>query len=90
MSVQRLPWWLRGKESVRQCRRHVFDPWSGKAPQAAEQLKPGTVTTEPLEPVLCRKRSHRSEKPEQQNQDEPPSPQLEESPTAPKTQHCQT
>ena len=27
-----LPWWLRGKESVSQCRRCGFDPWVGKIP----------------------------------------------------------
>ena len=27
-----LPWWLRGKESVCQCRRHGFDPWVRKTP----------------------------------------------------------
>ena len=25
-----LPWWLSGKESASQCRRHGFDPWIGK------------------------------------------------------------
>ena len=30
-----------------QCRGHGFDPWSGKIPHAAEQLSPGTTTTEP-------------------------------------------
>ena len=33
-----LPWWLSGKESAHQCRRHRFDPWFGKIPQATEQL----------------------------------------------------
>ena len=28
----RLPWWLRGKESACQCRRHGFDPWVRKIP----------------------------------------------------------
>ena len=27
-----LPWWLNGKESTCQYRRHRFDPWSGKIP----------------------------------------------------------
>ena len=27
-----LPWWLSGKESACQCRRHKFDPWVGKIP----------------------------------------------------------
>ena len=32
------PWWLSGKESACQCRRHRFDPWSGKIPCAIGQL----------------------------------------------------
>ena len=35
-----LPWWLSGKESACQCRRHGFNPWSEKITQAAEQLSP--------------------------------------------------
>jgi len=27
-----LPWWLGGKESACQCRRHRLDPWVGKIP----------------------------------------------------------
>ena len=27
-----LPWWLSGKESTCQCRRHCFHPWVGKIP----------------------------------------------------------
>ena len=27
-----LPWWLSGKESAWQCRRHRFNPWVGKIP----------------------------------------------------------
>ena len=27
-----LPWWLNGKESACQCRRHGFNPWVGKIP----------------------------------------------------------
>ena len=27
-----LPWWLSGKESTRQCRRHGFNPWVKKIP----------------------------------------------------------
>ena len=27
-----LPWWLSGKESTCQCRRHRFGPWSGRSP----------------------------------------------------------
>ena len=32
MYILGLPWWLRGKESTCQCRRHRFDPWVGKIP----------------------------------------------------------
>ena len=58
--VSGLPWWLSGKESACQRRRHKFDPWSGKIPQAVDQLSlcattvepvlysPGTTTTETL------------------------------------------
>ena len=42
-----LPWWLSGKESASQCRRHGFDPWSGKIPRAAEQRSPQATTAEP-------------------------------------------
>ena len=42
-----LPWWLSGKESTCQCRRHGFCPWSGKIPHAAEQLSPWAATIEP-------------------------------------------
>ena len=27
-----LPWWLAGKESACQCRRHKFNPWVRKTP----------------------------------------------------------
>ena len=40
-----VPWWLSGKESICQCRRHGLDPWSGKIPHATEQLSPCTTTT---------------------------------------------
>ena len=35
-----LPWWCSGRESACQFRQHVFKPWSGKIPHAAEQLGP--------------------------------------------------
>ena len=35
-----LPWWLSGKESACQCRRHRLDPWSQKIPYPLEQLSP--------------------------------------------------
>ena len=30
LTMRGFPWWLSGKESTCQCRRHGFDPWSGK------------------------------------------------------------
>ena len=39
------PCWVSSKESTCQCRRHMFDPWSGKILQTMEQpLSPGTST----------------------------------------------
>ena len=35
-----LPWWLSGKESTHQCRRHRFNPWSRKISHVTEQLSP--------------------------------------------------
>ena len=34
----RFPWWLRGKESACQCRRHRFNPWSRKIPLATKSV----------------------------------------------------
>ena len=42
-----LPWRLSGKEPTCQCRRHGFDAWSGKIPQAKEELSLG-ATAEPV------------------------------------------
>ena len=42
-----LPLWLNGKESSCQCRRHIFDPWSGRS-HAFEQLSPYITTIEPV------------------------------------------
>ena len=44
----RLPWWLSGKESTCQWRRHRFDPWSRNILHAAEQLCPCALSTEPV------------------------------------------
>ena len=44
----RLPWWLSGKESACQCRRHGFDPWSRKSSHATGQLSLCATTTEPV------------------------------------------
>ena len=46
-----LPWWLSGKESACQCRRHGFNPWSRKIPQATEHLSPRVSAQ--LCPTLC-------------------------------------
>ena len=35
------------KKSACQCRRHGFDPWSGKIPHALEQLTPCASAVEP-------------------------------------------
>ena len=43
----RLPWWRSGQESACRCREHRFEPWSGKIPRAAEQLRPCSTTTKP-------------------------------------------
>jgi len=67
-----LSWWLSGKESASQCRRHRFDPWSGKIPHAETKpvhqnywacaLEPRSHNfwkpTCPRARVLCSKRSH--------------------------------
>ena len=74
-----LPWWLSGKESVCQCRIHVFDPWSRKVPHAMEQTKPSNHNysrvrePQPLNPcalevMLCNNRSQLSEKSTYHNQ----------------------
>ena len=39
-----LPWWLSGKESAYQCKRHVFSSLPGKIPHAVEQLSPRAAT----------------------------------------------
>ena len=48
MPISGLPWWLSGKESACQCRRHEFNPQSEKIPHVMEQLSPCTTTTEPV------------------------------------------
>ena len=75
--ISGLPWWLSGKESACQCRRHRFNPWSRKIPRAGGQHMPichnywGHLPTFwslcTLEPVRRNKRSHHSEKPVQCN-----------------------
>ena len=87
-----LPWWRSGWESACWCRRHGFEPWSGKIPHAAEQLGPWATTTEParLEPVLRNKRGRDSERPAHRAEEWPPLATTGESPrTETKTQHTQ-
>ena len=43
-----LPWWLIGKESAYQCRRHRFNPWPGKIPHVLEPLSLCATATEPV------------------------------------------
>ena len=91
----KLPWWLRGKESACQCRRHGFEPWSGKISHALGQLSMCTTTIEPallepgrcicwnpgaLEPVLCKKRSHLNEKLSTATREWPPLAATKKSP----------
>ena len=45
-----LPWWLSGKESACQSRRHGFAPRSRKIPRVMGQLSPGTTASEPVCP----------------------------------------
>jgi len=69
--------WLSGEESTCQCRRHGFNPWSGKISHASEKLSLCTIT---IEPVLHNKRSHLNGKPLYCNKGNSQSPQLEKSP----------
>ena len=43
-----LLWGLSGKESSCRCRRHGFEPWSGKIPLATERLSPCATTLGPV------------------------------------------
>ena len=43
-----LPWWLGGKESSCQCRRHGFNSWSMKISHATEPLSPCPTTIGPV------------------------------------------
>ena len=92
-----LPWWLGGKESTCQCRRHGFNPWSRRIPQATEWLRPGATTTylcsstqelQVLKPAL-HKSSHLNEKPERCNERAAPLSVTWAKPAAMKTQHHQ-
>ena len=84
------PWWRSGWESACRCRGHGFEPWSGRIPHAAEQLRPWATITEParLEPVLHNKRGRYSERPAHRDEEWPPLATTRESPrTETKTQH---
>ena len=68
-----LPWWLSGKESACQCRRHESDPWSRKIPHAEGQLSPCATATEPvLKPRGCNYWSPHSWEPVPSNKRSPP------------------
>ena len=85
-----LPWWCSGWESACQCGGHGFGPWSGRIPNATEQLGPWATTTEPvcLEPVLRNKRGRDSERPAHRDEEWPPLAATGENPhTETKTQH---
>ena len=89
---QGLPWWRSGWESACQCRRHGFEPWSGKIPHATEQLSLWATTTEPacLELVLRDKGGRDSERPVHRDEEWSPLAATRESPrTEMKTQHSQ-
>ena len=57
-----LPWWFR-EESALQHQGPGFNPWSGKIPDAMEQLSPGTTAIEArvVDPANHSKRSHSNE-----------------------------
>ena len=76
----RIPWWLGGEESASQCRRHGFDPWSGRIrmPRSKWARAPSLLSLCPrtqelhlsphaLEPRLHKTRSQHSEKPPHSN-----------------------
>ena len=43
-----LPWWFSGGESSCQCRRHGFNPWSGRIPLAMGHQSPRATAVEPV------------------------------------------
>ena len=92
-SLSCLSWWLSGKESACQCRRHGFDPWSRKTAHASEKLSlyqcywasalgSGTTTTETIVLLLLKPAHSRAHSPQQvkPTQWEAHTPQLESSP----------
>ena len=77
-----LSWWLTGKESVCQCRRHRFDPWPGKIPHASVQLSPYSAATEPTCPGV---RAPPQEKPAPHSEEQPHNHSRRKACTAAKT-----
>ena len=69
--LERLPWWLSGKEPTCQHRRRGFNPWSGKVPHAAGQLSPA--------PQLLSLRSRAQEPQQKPLQLDAYAPQLQKS-----------
>ena len=91
--IEGFPWWLTGRGSACQCRRHRFSPWSGKIPRATEQrsrcatrareqtlLSPCAATAEAR--TLKSRCSMSREARAPLLQSSPSSPQLEESPSS--------
>ena len=70
--------WFSGKEAACQCRRHEFDPWSRKLPQAMELTKPThhSYWASALEQVPLN-----NEKPAHHNRSVAPSCHTREKPT---------
>ena len=90
--VMGLPWWCSGWESACRYGGHGFEPWSWQIPHATEQLGPWATVTEPahLEPVLCNKRGHDSERPVHRDEEWPLLATTRESPrTETRNQHSQ-
>ena len=92
-----LPWWLSGKESICQCRRHGFNPWSRNILLASGQwsLCSRARELQLLKPTCSRVHAPQEEKPlhwevhPTQLESSPRLPQLEKVHAAMKTQHSQ-
>ena len=65
-----LPWWLGGKESSCQCRRHGFNSWSMKIPRATKPLSPCStllgLCPRRWEPQLLKPTHRRASAPQQE------------------------
>ena len=89
------------KETASQCRRHGFDPWSGKIPHAAKEVSPSATAVEHAlgaqEPARLSSHAATSKTGAPERPHYPgeaparrsPRTQLEGSPAARKTQHSQ-